>query len=312
MPNSLKVRKKIISPKVVMFHHFHKNENKKYVKNSMNAKDFERLIKRIGLKNILSAEDWYKNLKSNKLKKNHFCFTFDDGLKSQYDVAFPILRKYNIKCFWFIFTSIFSNDYDQNEINKYFYYKYFKDFDEFFYHFKNEINFLKRKKLVFSKLKSKKAINYFKKFKIYSQKERIYRYLRDNVFTNKELIFLHKRLFKKFNFDKKKIASKLWISKKNLRTLVNDNQIIGLHSHNHSSNISSKNFLNQYRDYKKNLDILKKYSNKKIFSSSHPFNSYDKKSLKVLKDLGISLSFRSVYDNISSDLTFPRIDHSKL
>ena len=35
----------------------------------------------------------------------NFRVTFDDNLKCQYDIALPILDKYSLKAFWFIYTS---------------------------------------------------------------------------------------------------------------------------------------------------------------------------------------------------------------
>ena len=33
-----------------------------------------------------------KKLKDNNLKKNEVCFTFDDSVKSQIDIALPVLK----------------------------------------------------------------------------------------------------------------------------------------------------------------------------------------------------------------------------
>ena len=41
---------------------------------------------------------------------NEICLTFDDGLKSQYDVALPILNDFNIKAFFFISTSVYTSN----------------------------------------------------------------------------------------------------------------------------------------------------------------------------------------------------------
>ena len=79
----------------IMFHHFHKNNKEKYVKNSITSKEFEKILKYIGIQNIISAETWAYKAINNNLKKNEVCITFDDGLKSQYEIALPILK--NIK-----------------------------------------------------------------------------------------------------------------------------------------------------------------------------------------------------------------------
>ena len=144
------------SPCGIMFHHFHKNKKEKYIESSITAKEFEKILKYVGIKNILSADLWASKALKNKLKKNEVCITFDDGLKSQYEVALPILKKYKIKCFWFIFSSIFFGKKDSNEVYKFFIKKKFKNFKFFFKNFKNEIKILKRGELILKIIKQKK------------------------------------------------------------------------------------------------------------------------------------------------------------
>ena len=80
----------------VMFHHFH--DKKKHIKSqgSIDAKDLTKIIKFIGRKNILNADE-FLNKKNSKFLSNKVCLTFDDGLKSQYDIVsiiFLICLKY--------------------------------------------------------------------------------------------------------------------------------------------------------------------------------------------------------------------------
>ena len=50
----------------------------------------KKIIKLIG-KNILDPKDFIQRLEMNKLKKSCM-YNFDDGLKSQIDIAEPILK----------------------------------------------------------------------------------------------------------------------------------------------------------------------------------------------------------------------------
>ena len=89
----------------IMFHHFHDNVNHKQGQGSISKDDFYKLIKFVGRKNILDANIFFEKFKKNKLKENEVCFTFDDGIKCQIDIALPILEELNIKSFFFIYTS---------------------------------------------------------------------------------------------------------------------------------------------------------------------------------------------------------------
>ena len=58
------------------------------------------MIKFLGRKNILDANIFYEKLISKKLKDNDLCLTFDDGIKSQIDVALPVLEDLKNKEFF--------------------------------------------------------------------------------------------------------------------------------------------------------------------------------------------------------------------
>ena len=86
-----------------MFHRFHASNLLPRSQGSLNEIEFDLILQNIGIKNILSPDEWMNKIKSNTLKSNDLCITFDDGLKSQYDIALPILDKYGLKAFWFVF-----------------------------------------------------------------------------------------------------------------------------------------------------------------------------------------------------------------
>ena len=100
----------------IMFHHFH--DQKKYSKTqgSIDQNQFEKIIKYIDRRNILDAKKFFIKMQNEELTNKDLCLTFDDGIKSQIDLALPILKKYQIKAFFFIPSSIFSNNPDLLEV----------------------------------------------------------------------------------------------------------------------------------------------------------------------------------------------------
>ena len=119
----------------VLFHHFHDDKLHKQGQGSIDKDDFYELIKFIGRENILDAKEFFNRFKENKLKPKEVCFTFDDGVKCQIDVALPVLEDLKIKSFFFVPTSIFEDKPDNLEIFRYFRMNYFNSVDEFYINF---------------------------------------------------------------------------------------------------------------------------------------------------------------------------------
>ena len=65
----------------IMFHHFYDNNLHLQGQGAISKDQFHRIIKFIGIKNILNADLFYEKFKSNKLKNNEVCITFDDAIK---------------------------------------------------------------------------------------------------------------------------------------------------------------------------------------------------------------------------------------
>ena len=94
-----------MKPHGIMFHHFHDNIHIKG-QGSISAEELEKMIRFLQRdKVILSADEWLYNALQNKLSDNEVCITFDDSLKCQFDIAYPVLERFNIKAFWFVYTS---------------------------------------------------------------------------------------------------------------------------------------------------------------------------------------------------------------
>ncbi|MDC0533542.1 polysaccharide deacetylase family protein [Candidatus Pelagibacter sp.] len=293
----------------MMFHRFHKNGTRPQGKGSVSEEKFEKIIKFIGIKNILSPEEWIFKLKKKILKKTDVCLTFDDGLRSQFKYALPILKKYNLKAFWFVFSSVYENKIDENELFNQLIFKKFKN-TKIFQH-----KFLRDIKINTKVFKTKKYINYLvqnkKLYPILTQEDIKYRFLRNIYFKRRDLI----QIMNKFLDIKKKDhkdAINIWMSKKQLKQISNEGHNIGLHSHSHDLEFKRLSEKKQTKEYKKNFNEIFKITKIKPNAMSHPLNSYNKKTLRILKKLEIICGFRSnlnSFDYINkTDLEIARND----
>ena len=130
---------------------------------SISRDEFNNIIKFIGKKNILDPIVFIEKLNKNSLKKNEVCFTFDDAIKCQIDIALPVLEDLKIKSFFFVYTCMFEGKPDYLEIFRYFRLNFFKDIKEFYKIFFENLNqdlslfFDQNKDLI---LEKKKDINF--------------------------------------------------------------------------------------------------------------------------------------------------------
>ena len=80
----------------------------------------------------MDANVFFDRFLQNNLDKNNVCLTFDDAIKSQIDVALPVLEDLKIKSFFFVYSSIFEGQPDNLEIYRYFRTNYFESINQFY------------------------------------------------------------------------------------------------------------------------------------------------------------------------------------
>ncbi len=295
----------------IMFHHFHDDGIHTKGQGSIARDDFYSLIKYIGRQNILDADVFYEKFKKNQLKKNDVCFTFDDGIKCQIDIALPVLEDLKIKSFFFTYTSMFEGNPDSLEIFRYFRMNFYNHVDQFYEEFYKYLN--KDLKLFFKNnekyIKSKKI-----KHPNYSIEDIKFRLVRDIFLTKSEYEKIMYLMIKEKNFDSKKFWSKLFFTKNDLIKLKDLGHQIGLHTHSHPTLIEKLSFDDQKIEYEKCRSIISKILNlspRDVKFMSHPCGSYNEETLKILKDMGIELGFKQIM-TIEPEKKMKKINNSFL
>ena len=294
-----------------MFHHFHDENLHKKGQGSINRDDFYKLIKFIGRKNILDANEFFIRCKENKLTEKNLCFTFDDGNRSQYDVALPILEDFKIKSFFFVYSSLFGEKPDLLEIYRYFRINYFSSVDEFYDLFFKESN---RNLLKFFEDNEKTIRNIKLKYPFYSINDIKFRLVRNVLLNRKNYQEIMFKMFKEKNFEPKDYYEILFMNNKHLVRMRKLGHLIGLHSHTHPTLLEKLSFEEQSIEYNKNITILSKIlgcNKNEIKFMSHPCGSYNQDTLQILKNLGIELGFKPIM-TIESEKNMKKINNSLL
>lgn len=104
---------------VLMYHQFLKNKkNNTKIETFVTAKQFElhlKILKFLGYKTI-TFKDLDKIGLENRFKEKYIILTVDDGYKNNYEIMFPILKKYNMKAVIFLVSDV---DYNKWDVEKY-------------------------------------------------------------------------------------------------------------------------------------------------------------------------------------------------
>lgn len=297
----------------IMFHHFHHEGDRPYAQGSITSSEFQQIIEYIGLKNILPANIWLEKAINNELREKEVCLTFDDSLKCQMEIAYPILEKFNISAFWFVFSSVFKGEINRLEIYRYFYNIYFPNFDAFYEIFKKYLLESQLGKLYKKNYNEFIQSNYLIEFGIYSDKEREFRFYRDKILSRNEFENILDTILTDYNIDIDKISKNLCMANRDLAVLHSKGQIIGLHSFTHPTNMAQLEINKQHQEYMRNKDHILSITSEDPITVSHPCGSYDKSTLKILDQLGIKIGFRSNFQKLNHGLLeFPRVDHSHI
>lgn len=103
---------------ILMYHRLVDNENG-IGKNTiyLNINEFEKQLRYLKEKNYITItfKDLYKISKEERKNKKYIILTFDDGYKDNYDLLFPLLKKYNMKAVIYMVSDEVYNKWDVEE-----------------------------------------------------------------------------------------------------------------------------------------------------------------------------------------------------
>ena len=122
-------------------------------------------------------------------------------------------------------------------------------------------------------------------------------------------------MLKENNYNVEENSKVLWMGEREVKNLYESGNIIGLHSYSHPTVMENKSFAEQKGEYGRNKEQLEKIIGKNITTVSYPSNSYNKDTMELMNELGISVGFRAnmselVYMN--EKLEIPREDHANI
>jgi len=101
--NNTVYAEEIIIP-ILAYHNFTKDEGSSY---DINIVEFEKQMDYLAAHNysVISLSELLKGLKTDQLPPKSIVITIDDGYKSTFTLAYPVLKKYNFPAILFLYTN---------------------------------------------------------------------------------------------------------------------------------------------------------------------------------------------------------------
>lgn len=120
--------------------------------------------------------------RKNNLKGTEIVLTFDGGLKSQFDIAYPILKKRGLKAFWFPYTCVFENKPAMIELCHDFRFCCYSNVNDFYNDFFSSVinNYISLDEYHYHK-KKVEEFGYYNWGNFYTFEDRMFKYFRDEV-----------------------------------------------------------------------------------------------------------------------------------
>jgi peptidoglycan/xylan/chitin deacetylase (PgdA/CDA1 family) len=293
-----------------MFHHFTDTKHPAG-QGAISAAELRRIIEYIGLDNILSAHEWSERVRTQSSLEGKVCFTFDDALRCQFDVALPVLKEFGLSGFWFVYTGhIFDNQLPRLELYRHFRITQYKDIADFYADF-FKICIARHGYHVGNWLADFDRSKYSNYGPYYSDEDCCFRELRDQVLTREQYFAMMDELMVQRGFNLGDIRDQIMLNADHIRHLDSNDQVVGMHSHTHPTLLAALPASEQCDEYARNSAAIQRITGRRPSSLSHPSNSYCAITLDILRRLGVFLGFRANMDQISyTSLELPREDHS--
>lgn len=295
-----------------MLHHFHDEFKHPQVQGSISAEQLEKLIEYLGPSRFLPAKEWVRNAQSDSLKNYDLCLTFDDNLRSQLDVALPVLMRHNLTAFFFVYTSPLEGRLERLELYRYVRTTQYQTVDQFYDAFFRLVEASEYYHIYEEGIKNYDP-SYLSEFPFYSENDRVFRFVRDDILGQEKYFDLMDRMIDQMQIEKNGLLNLLWMDIECLKQLHENGHEIGLHTHTHPTRIDLLSPEEQLSEYQKNMDVLSNLLGQKPVSMSHPNGRYNEDTIKILRELSIIVGFRSsMYEQNLSALEFMREDHANV
>lgn len=299
----------------IIFHYFHDGKDYYPSQGSLDSSNFEELICYLLEKySVLSIDEYISKCMKGTLNTREICLTFDDGIKSQYVVTEPILRKYNIKAGFFVYTEPWNGVLSALEIHHDFRFLCYDDILDFYSDFFNELS--NNRDIYTPELEKRIREFKYEDYKPYctwhTYEDKLFRFTRSVLLTDVTYNLLIEQMMSRKGYDPEKRKDFLWMKEKEIIDSEGQGHLIGLHSHTHPTSFENMSFQNVFDEYKVNYSILESVLTRKPMAVAYPCGNYDVMVENIMTQIGVTIGFKASSEKGNGLLDLPRINHTEI
>lgn len=297
-------------PLGVMFHHF-TNDVHPSIQGAIDGPAFREILERIGVERFLTPEEWIDRSLTGTLRPRDLCLTFDDALRSQMDVALPVLEELGVKAFFFVYSSVFKGQLEIFELVRFFRNQCFPKVDDFYNAFYENARKLPSADLIEREKNSSAAFDHLNAYSFYTEADRRFRYIRDKVISTEQYHAMCHQMMAASGFLESPMIGRIWMTDTDLKRLAHLGHAIGLHSTTHPTNLGDRPYEKQLSEYAENRDHLAALLGQAPDTVAYPSGSYGPETLRIMRDFGVRIGFCSTLGPMKGELLEqPRLDYT--
>jgi len=221
-----------------------------------------------------------------------------------------VLKERGITGFFFIPTSVLTDQPDLVEVYRHFRLTHFDGMAAYLESFEKHADLALGGRASMS-LSGDVADSYLADYHFYSREDRRFRFIRDRLLSRDEYRIVMAEMMDSCGYDPLGASRSLYADRDCIAELHRTGHVVGMHSHSHPPAIHELTADEQQFEWLTCRDILTDVSGDRPATMSHPFGRYDEVGLEILRELGVTVGFRAntAVPTAVSPLEVPREDH---
>lgn len=256
---------------------------------------------------------------SKTIPAKSFYLTFDDGLIDHYRCVFPLLKKYGLYASFFPVTKpLIEGRIPAVEKQRFLQYCFTDSYREFLMDFFDEIGMHDpqlRKRLPSPTVANIRGFStYLSDCDFYTNDERFYRKIRNEMISERLFNQVVDSLFKKYVPSERSFIRKVYLSKAQLIKMSRQGMDIGVHTHSHPY-LPRISKADQATEIQVPLRYLSSFLKSPISSFAYPYGEQGRVTYELLCRLGFRCAFKTG-NKISlrrpDRFRIPRVDAARL